>query len=93
MTNLLNGQLAWLAANSKHTFTVYKHNKNGKVLTNCEFVNQHNAIQENVSILQNAPVGSILEETVMIENYYGEDMGDDLVNRWQRKTDQTWERI
>lgn len=93
MTNLLNMQLAWLAANSKHTFTVYKHNKNGKVLTNCEFVNQHNAIQENVSILQNAPTGSTVEETEIDRNYYGEDVGDVLVNVWQRKVDKTWERI
>ncbi len=93
MTNLLNEQLAWLAANSKNTFTVYKHNQNGKVLTNCEFVNQHSAIQENVSILQNAPTGSTLEETEIDKNYYGEDVGDELVNVWQRKVDQTWERI
>lgn len=93
MTNLLNEQLAHLAANSKNKFTVYKYTQNGKILTNCEFVNSYNAIQENISILQNAPVGSTLEEIEIDTNYYGEDMGDYLVNVWQRKADQTWERI
>ena len=78
MTNLLNGQLARLAANSKNTFTIYKCNKDGKILTNSVVV--------NTCILHNVPAGSILEETVMVENYYGEDMGDDLVNRCQRLT-------
>lgn len=83
MTNLLDGQLARLAANSKNTFTIYKCDNDGKILTNSVAVNR--------CILHNAPVASILEETVIVENYYGEDLGDDLVNRWRRKANQTWE--
>ena len=83
MTNFLNGQLARLAANSKNKFTIYKCNKDGRILTN--------SVAINARILHNAPIGSILEETTMVENYYGEDVGDDLVNSWQRKTDQIWE--
>ncbi len=84
MTGLLNQQLARLAANSKNKFILYRDNKDEKVLTK--------SVAVNSCILHNVPVGSILEETEIVENYYGEDMGDDLVNKWRRKADQTWER-
>lgn len=94
MTNRLKEQLAWLAAHGENVFTVYKHNQNGKVLIKCDkHVSEFSAIQENISILSNAPVGSTVEETMVERNHHGEEVGDNLVNHWQQKADQTWERI
>lgn len=94
MTNRLNEQLAWLAAHGENVFTVYKHSQDGKVLIKCDkHISEFNAIQENVSILSNAPIGSTVEETMVKRNHHCEDVGDEFVNCWQLKIDRTWERI